>query len=114
MWPAVRAFVESAAVAAGLGPQRTRDLVLAASEVATNSLLHGGGRGVVRMWRHGESVACEVRDEGRIQPAPRRQAATHRHADIGLRALGSRTSSADLVQIRSTDVGTAVRVITHR
>ncbi|MEO8691057.1 MAG: sensor histidine kinase, partial [Solirubrobacteraceae bacterium] len=35
---------------AGLSRQRTHDLVLAVHEVATNSVRHGGGRGVLRVW----------------------------------------------------------------
>ena len=106
----VRAFVESRAVAAGLGPQRTRDLVLAASEVATNSLLHGGGRGVVRMWRHGESVACEVRDEGRFdRPLAGRQRPTATQTSgFGLWVANQ---LCDLVQIRSTGAGSVVRLL---
>ena len=106
----VRAFVQSAAVAAGLGPQRTRDLVLAASEVATNSLLHGGGRGVVRTWRHGESVACEVRDEGRFdRPLAGRERPTS--AQTSGFGLWVANQLCDLVQIRSTDAGSVVRLL---
>ena len=36
---------------AGLGQSRREDLVLAVDELATNSVRHGGGRGILRIWR---------------------------------------------------------------
>ena len=106
----VRAFVEAAAAAAGLGPQRTRDLILAASEVATNSVLHGGGRGTVRTWRHGESVACEVSDGGRFdRPLAGRQRPTATQTS-GF-GLWLANQLCDLVQIRSIGAGTVVRLL---
>ena len=106
----VRAFVAAGAQAAGLGPQRTQDLVLAASEVATNSLLHGGGHGVVRVWRHGESVACEVRDRGRFDRplAGRERPGAYQRSGFGLWLANQ---VCDLVQIRSVEAGSVVRLL---
>jgi anti-sigma regulatory factor (Ser/Thr protein kinase) len=106
---AVRAFVAGAASAVGLDPGRTNDLVLAASEVTTNSLRHGGGRGTIRVWRHGEVVACEVRDggrfdhplAGRVRPTP---------DQISGFGLWLANQVCDLVQIRSFDDGSVVRL----
>src|SRR5207249_2079934 len=64
--PAVRRFVERRALAAGLDETRRDDLLIAVSELATNSLLHGGGRGTLRLWQEGELILCEVRDGGVI------------------------------------------------
>src|SRR6185312_8754957 len=47
----VRRFVSDQAVSAGLDTDRTADLALVAGELATNSVLHAGGRGTVRVWR---------------------------------------------------------------
>jgi hypothetical protein len=65
--PAVRHQVAARAEAFGLHPERRDDLVLAVSEVAANSLRHGGGEGIVRTWASGDSFICEVRDRGRIE-----------------------------------------------
>jgi hypothetical protein len=62
----LRRLVARCAGSAGLGPKRTSDLVLAASEVATNSVLHGGGEGTLSIWREPGALICEVRDRGRI------------------------------------------------
>ena len=62
----IRLFVESRAIRAGLDIERAHDLALAAHEVATNSALHGGGDGMLRMWSDERAVICEVRDDGRI------------------------------------------------
>ena len=40
--------------------------MLAANEVATNSVRHGGGSGLLQIWRGAEEIFCEVRDPGRI------------------------------------------------
>ena len=52
--------------AGGLGPGRVSDLVAAASELAANSILHGGGRGLATVWDDGASVFVEVADAGTI------------------------------------------------
>jgi serine/threonine-protein kinase RsbW len=43
---------------------RARDFVVAVSEIVTNALEHGGGRGRVRLWVADGEVICEVADEG--------------------------------------------------
>ena len=50
-----------------LGPDRTADLVLAVTEVATNSVRYGGGHGALRIWRDDNSLICEVRDRGHLE-----------------------------------------------
>ena len=76
---AVRRTVRTCAQRAGLNPDRTDDLVLAASELAANSVDHGGGRGSLRTWHDHGSVVVEVSDSGYI-------------ADPG---IGSRRPTAD-------------------
>jgi anti-sigma regulatory factor (Ser/Thr protein kinase) len=106
---AVRGFVERGAVEAGLGPHRTHDLVLAASELAANSVRHGGGSGTVRVWRHGDVVICEVRDAGRFDRplAGRVRPASGQTSGFGLWLANQ---VCDLVQIRSFDDGSVVRL----
>jgi anti-sigma regulatory factor (Ser/Thr protein kinase) len=105
----VRAFIAGYAREAGLTDMRTSDLLLAANEVATNSLMHGAGAGVVAIWESDGSVICEVRDGGRIddplagrlRPAPTAR---------GGRGLWLVNQVCDLVQIRSTPQGNVVRL----
>ena len=62
----VRALVAAEAARAGLsGPRRT-DLVIAASEVAANTLKHTDGPGLVRIWVTAEEILCQFEDSGHI------------------------------------------------
>jgi serine/threonine-protein kinase RsbW len=65
---AARQVVERFALAHGLAGDRLNDLVLAANELAINAVRHGGGRGTMRAWYDGETVWCQVRDEGPGMP----------------------------------------------
>jgi anti-sigma regulatory factor (Ser/Thr protein kinase) len=62
----VRALVAAAATAGGLSSSRTNDLVVAASELAANSILHGGGRGLASVWGDEGEIFVEVADAGTI------------------------------------------------
>ena len=58
----------SGALAAGLLPATpTDDLVLCVDEIAVNSLLHGGGGGVLRVWQQGRCAG--VRGQRRREPS---------------------------------------------
>jgi len=65
----LRRLVAGHALDAGLTSAKTSDLVLAVTEVAGNSLRHGGGEGVLRIWQDPATLYCEVRDRGYI-PQP--------------------------------------------
>jgi anti-sigma regulatory factor (Ser/Thr protein kinase) len=86
--------------AAGLEPQRIGDLALAVTEAAANSVRHGGGRGILRIWQEAGAVICEVRDRGRIDDplAGRRAPSTEQ---LGGRGLWIANAVCDLVQIRA-------------
>ena len=93
-----------------LSRQRVQDLVLVGSELAANSIRHGGGRGVLRLWRDSSHVVCEVRDRGLVTDA----LIGRRHPDL-VNDLGAglwiANQLCDLVQIRSAPAtGTVVRV----
>lgn len=62
----VRSLVAARAAAGGLSPRRASDLAAAASELAANSILHGGGLGLVTVWDERGAVLVEVADAGTI------------------------------------------------
>jgi anti-sigma regulatory factor (Ser/Thr protein kinase) len=89
------------------------ELVLAANEIASNSIEHGGGSGVLRLWGEHDRVVCEVRDGGRLDDplADRRLPA---HDGPRGRGLWIANHVCDLVQVRSTPEGTLVRLHMRR
>ncbi|WP_407925046.1 anti-sigma factor RsbA family regulatory protein [Amycolatopsis pittospori] len=94
---AVRRFALERAEESGLTPERAEDLVLAVAELSANSVLHGSGHGVVRVWRDDGYVLCEVIDEGTLSDplAGRRPASP---GQIGGRGLVLVNQVADLVR----------------
>lgn len=62
----VRGLVRSSAVELGLDQAKLIDFILVTSELATNSVRHGGGTGSLRLWRENGHAVCEVRDRGVI------------------------------------------------
>jgi anti-sigma regulatory factor (Ser/Thr protein kinase) len=108
---AVRSFAARRAARAGLAERRKDDVVLAVNEVATNSVLYGGGHGVVRSWREGESLIFEVSDRGRIEePLVGRKRPVP--GTLGGRGLWLVNRLCELVQVRSSAAGTIVRLHT--
>jgi len=104
----VRVTVHRLAAEHGIDARRAADLELAISEIATNSVLHGGGRGRLRWWVDDGALVCEVVDGGRvIDPLAGRRRPNP--ASIGGYGLWLANSICDLVQIRSSSTGTTVR-----
>ena len=62
----VRGLVRSSAAELGLDQAKLIDFILVTSELATNSVRHGGGTGSLRLWRENGYAVCEVRDRGVI------------------------------------------------
>ncbi len=60
----LRLWTQTCALQAGLSAERAVLLMLAVSELATNTLLHTGGGGVVEVRSEGSGVICEVTDDG--------------------------------------------------
>ena len=105
----LRSLVASEAEIAGLPRERATDLVIAAGELAANSVRHGGGSGTARFWREPGALVVEVADVGRIeQPLVGRVRPTPTQA--GGRGLWMANQVCDLVRIRSGETGTAVRL----
>jgi anti-sigma regulatory factor (Ser/Thr protein kinase) len=105
----LRGFAARAAARAGLSDERAEDLIVAASEIAANSVVHGGGSGRASAWSEGGALLFETRDAGhiegalagRVRPAPTQAKG---------RGLWIANQLCDLVQIRSSESGTAVRL----
>ncbi|MBB5856121.1 sensor histidine kinase [Amycolatopsis umgeniensis] len=106
---AVRHFAQDRAVESGLAPDRVEDLVLAVAELSANSVLHGSGHGVVRVWRDDGYVLCEVIDEGTLSDplAGRRPASP---GQIGGRGLVLVNQVADLVRQYRRPGSTVTRI----
>jgi anti-sigma regulatory factor (Ser/Thr protein kinase) len=109
---AVRRFVFGQ-VRDALGPPELSDLLLAVTEVAGNSLIHGGGQGTVRAWPTPSGAVCEVRDRGWIrQPlVGRARPSLDREGGRGLWMVNQ---LCDLLQLRSAPTGTIARVHMRR
>jgi anti-sigma regulatory factor (Ser/Thr protein kinase) len=108
----VRGVVGRAAARAGLAAQRADELVLAVDELATNSVLYGGGRGRTRIWQQDGALVCEVSDAGHLRH-PLAGRVQPRVEQLSGRGLWLVNQVCDLVQIRSGDQGTVVRVRTR-
>lgn len=62
----VRTLIAEHAAHLGLDRAGEIDMALVASELASNSVTHGGGTGTLRLWRDPGYAVCEVRDRGVI------------------------------------------------
>jgi anti-sigma regulatory factor (Ser/Thr protein kinase) len=107
--PALRDQVSRRAVQEGISPGRAQDLVIAVHEAAANTVVHAGGAGILRIWRDGLSLVCEIGDDGRITDplAGRHPDSPHDDSGHGLRIAHE---LCDLVQLRSGPWGTTVRL----
>ena len=105
----LRSYVSDQAAAAGLEGGRAADLLLAVNEVATNTLLYGGGYGLVRMWLEQGTLLCQLEDNGTLtEPlAGRRRPPLDAGGGRGLWLVNQ---VCDLTQVRSFADGTAVRL----
>jgi anti-sigma regulatory factor (Ser/Thr protein kinase) len=110
---ALRVLVRQLGTDAGFCETRIEDLVLAANEIATNSVRHGGGRGVLRVWTSGHTVVCDIRDAGQIdEPLVGRRRPLP--DQIGGRGMWLVNQLCELVQVRSSAAGTIVRLHIER
>jgi anti-sigma regulatory factor (Ser/Thr protein kinase) len=110
---AVRHTVVSWARRCGLPEDQVEVLELAASELATNSVQHGGGGGSVALWEDSGGAMLEFTDAGQFTD-PLAGRLPPRPDEEGCSGLYLLQQLCDLVQVRSTDAGTTVRVSTWR
>lgn len=93
----------------GIGPLRLGDVELAITEVASNSVRHGGGSGSLKFWHTDDAVVFEVQDRGhftdpllgRVLPSPTSESG---------RGLWVTNQLVDLLQLRNTLSGTVLRM----
>lgn len=109
----LRSIVLRMGVQSGIGRDAADDITLAAHELATNSVLHGGGGGSLRAWTQPDAFVVEVRDSGRIADPLVGRERGFALAEGG-RGLWMANRLCDLVQVRSTPGGTVVRLFTWR
>jgi anti-sigma regulatory factor (Ser/Thr protein kinase) len=105
----VRAWIVDLGRAYGLEEERLADLAVAVDELMTNSVLYGGGHGTVAAWSAGASFVAEVRDAGWIRDPliGRRRPTEDQWKGFGVWIV---TQVCDLVQIRSSEEGSVVRI----
>ena len=106
----LRQVVSDRAERAGLAPAQAKDLVLAMNELVCNSIQHGGGDGVLRLWEETSALYGEVHNPGMIHDplVGRTQPPASAQGGAGLWIVNQ---VCDLVQIRSSaGDGVTVRV----
>ena len=109
--PAVRRTVRQFARSCGLTEEQVANLELATSELAANSVHHGGGTGSVGLWRDPDAVVIEISDRGHVTDplAGRRRPEPGQAGGMGLYLVHQ---LCDLVQMRTGPAGTTVRLTT--
>jgi serine/threonine-protein kinase RsbW len=104
----VRAFVRATAGDLGLPERRADLLILAVSELATNTLQHTSGGGVVTLRAESGRLLCEVVDQG---PVRRFGRAMPPAQEIRGRGLAIVERLCDEVGVTADGDGTRVRLI---
>jgi anti-sigma regulatory factor (Ser/Thr protein kinase) len=109
----LRRSVAADPLVGALTPDRRSDLVLAVNEAATNAVRHGDGVGSARIWHDGRGLVTEISSDA---AGPDQLAGRGRRpdpaADSG-RGLWLINQVCDLVEMRSGDAGTTVRLHMH-
>lgn len=106
----VRTLLDGEASRAGLDSERTADLAVALNEVGTNALKHAAGPARVRIWTDTGQVVCEVSDSGPGIDDPFTGHMPPAGRDAPGWGLWTSRQLCDLVQLRSGDDGTVVRL----
>lgn len=104
-----RLFADRIAARLGTTDEDRAALSLIVAELTTNSVVHAGGSGTLRLWAEEDQLVCEVRDlgllrdplAGRVPPPAERP---------GGRGLLLVNEYATLVRIHTGATGTAVQV----
>ncbi|GAA0453144.1 sensor histidine kinase [Streptomyces sp. NPDC046215] len=111
--PDARHFATRLATGLGLPPDRQDDLALSVAELTTNSVVHGGGTGTLRIWGEDGHVVYEVEDRGHLGDplAGRHPVPPGRPGGRGLLLVHCLT---DLVRTHTRAQGTTIRCYLRR
>ena len=108
----VRRLVESHTRRTTLGADRSADLILAASEVAANTLGHARSGGTLQVWHDKYEILCQAQDPGWItDPLAGR---VRRGPDGRGHGLYLVNHVCDLVEVRTGPAGTTIRMHMRR
>jgi anti-sigma regulatory factor (Ser/Thr protein kinase) len=108
----VRRLAEHHAWQAGLGRDRTADLVLSVSEAAANTLEHTVSGGVLQVWHDNQEMLCQISDGGWIaNPMAGRVRTRPENRGHGLFVVNQ---LCDLVELRTHRAGTTIRMHMRR
>ena len=104
----VRRLVETHTRRTTLGADRAADLILAASEVAANTLGHARSGGTLQVWHDEREILCQAHDQGWItDPLAGR---VRRGPDGRGHGLYLVNHVCDLVELRTGPAGTTIRM----
>ncbi|MEV6550046.1 anti-sigma factor RsbA family regulatory protein [Streptomyces sp. NPDC051597] len=106
--PNTRDFAVSQARSMGVSGVRLGDLELAVAELTTNSVVHGAGSGILRMWAEDGRIVCEVHDGGQLTDPLAGRRPPH-PTQPGGRGLLLVHQLADLVRVHTGPDGTTIR-----
>jgi anti-sigma regulatory factor (Ser/Thr protein kinase) len=104
-----RWFITTYGQKMGLEAHQLVDLQIAATELVTASIVHGGGTGAIRLWADQEHLICEVTGAGLITDllVGRRPAAENGHHGRGLLMVNQ---IVDLLRMHTGAHSTTVRI----
>nr|BFE60638.1 sensor histidine kinase [Dactylosporangium thailandense] len=105
----LRRAVGERAVAVGLSEDRAADLEFVVTELATNTLRHSGGSGVLHLWADGDALVCQVSDGGFLRDPLTGRIPVEPTAEHG-RGLLLTHQMCDLVEVFTGPAGTVIRV----
>ena len=104
----LRRLVAGYAHRTGLPDERAANLVLAASEIAANSLRHTSAGGTMHIWHTDGEILCQIQDQGWItDPLAGR---IRRPPDERGHGLWVVNQICDLVELRTGPAGTTIRM----
>ena len=109
----VRDFAASRARRVGLGAHRMGDLIVAVGELAANTYAHTSGPGTVTVWATRGEIICQVNDTGQITDPLAGRLRRDPATAAGGHGLWLVQQACDLVQIRTSPAGTAIRLHIH-
>ncbi len=98
------------AAQAGLAGRQLHTFVVAANELITNAVVHGGGTGWLRLWVTGHRLHCEVADAGPGIPPGRRVDRLPAADQLNGRGIWLVRRLCDDLTIDTNRHGTTVRV----